>query len=128
MHGLPRLDGAHQKLGLCAVQEKSWDRNGHAAYNASKLAVTMWSYRLAKQLKEAGSPVTVSCVDPGTVNTKLLYNGWGSIAHVALPLEDADDEYWAATSNEAGRETGKHSYARAHRGCVGWACAGVGWR
>lgn len=88
--------------------EKSWDRNGHAAYNASKLAVTMWSYRLAKQLKEAGSPVTVPCVDPGTVNTKLLYNGWGSIAHVALPLEDADDEYWAATSNEAGRDTGKY--------------------
>lgn len=33
-----------------------------------------WSYLLADQLREAGAPVGVSCVDPGTVATKLLYN------------------------------------------------------
>jgi NAD(P)-dependent dehydrogenase (short-subunit alcohol dehydrogenase family) len=63
------------------VQEP-YERSGHAAYGASKLALNMWSYRLAGLVK--GQGVTVNCVDPGTVNTKLLHHGWGDVAYCAL--------------------------------------------
>jgi len=68
-------------------QEKGYERMGHAAYGASKLALTMWTYLLADKLKEAGSKITVNNVDPGTVSTKLLYAGWGEISHVALKAD-----------------------------------------
>lgn len=38
---------------------------GHAAYGASKLGITMWTYKLARMLKQGGSPVIANCVDPG---------------------------------------------------------------
>ena len=62
-------------------QELGYERMGHAAYGSSKLALNMWSYQLAERLKAAGSGVSVVCVDPGTVATKLLYEGWGEISH-----------------------------------------------
>lgn len=39
----------------------------------------MYTLELARRLKEAGSSVTCNCLDPGTVNTKMLYAGWGPI-------------------------------------------------
>ena len=84
-------------------------RVGHAAYGVSKLGLNIWSYKLAEMLTAAGSPVTVNCVDPGTVATKLLYSGWGEIcSKVAQPCQEADDEYWAAVEPELGKATGKY--------------------
>ena len=88
-------------IDLLNTQESSstgdYERSGHAAYGNSKLALNMWSYRLAEKLKSIGSSVTVNCVDPGTVSTKLLYAGWGDVSYVALPAEEAHDVFWAAT-------------------------------
>ncbi len=36
----------------------------------------MFTYDLAELMKPKG--VTVNCLDPGTVNTKLLIAGWGA--------------------------------------------------
>lgn len=85
-----------------------YEHGGHAAYGNSKLALNMWSYRLADKLTEIGSPVTVNCIDPGTVSTKLLYAGWGDVSYVALPAEEAHDVFWAATDSSLDGVTGKY--------------------
>ena len=54
---------------------------GHGAYGASKLALNTWSFWLAEQLR---GHVTVNCVDPGTVHTKLLFTGWGDVSYAAM--------------------------------------------
>ena len=56
-------------------QEKGF--SSHNAYSLSKLAIQMLTANMAKQLDPHG--VTVSCLDPGTVNTKMLLAGWGKI-------------------------------------------------
>ena len=38
----------------------------------------LYTFRLAELLKASGSKVTVNTCDPGTVNTKMLYAGWGA--------------------------------------------------
>ncbi|KAL4547622.1 hypothetical protein Ndes2526B_g06860 [Nannochloris sp. 'desiccata'] len=87
---------------------KKYERSGHAAYGNSKLALNMWSYRLAEKLKSTGSSVTVNCVDPGTVSTKLLYAGWGDVSYVALPAEEAHDVFWAATNSSLDGVSGSY--------------------
>lgn len=97
-------------------QERGYERSGHAAYGMSKLAVNMWSYKLADDLKAAGSHVTVNCVDPGTVGTKLLYAGWGEMcADVALQSHEADDIFWAATDPGLDNVTGHYYVNRKAR-------------
>jgi NAD(P)-dependent dehydrogenase (short-subunit alcohol dehydrogenase family) len=46
----------------------------HSAYSLSKLAVQMFTAELAD--RALGLPSTL-CLDPGTVNTKMLLAGWG---------------------------------------------------
>jgi NAD(P)-dependent dehydrogenase (short-subunit alcohol dehydrogenase family) len=48
----------------------------HTAYAASKLANILFTKTLAKRL--AGTTVTVNCLHPGAINTKLLHKGWGA--------------------------------------------------
>lgn len=67
------------------LQEKGFKRSGHAAYGATKLAMNMLTYTLARKME--ATSITVNCIDPGTVNTKLCYAGWGPVSHVALQLE-----------------------------------------
>lgn len=56
------------------MQEKGY--SGDDSYALSKLASMMFTYDLAELMKPKG--VTVNCLDPGTVNTKLLIAGWGA--------------------------------------------------
>ena len=49
--------------------------SGHDAYALSKLAMQMFTKDLAEIAKPRG--ITVNCLDPGTVNSKLLDAGWG---------------------------------------------------
>lgn len=58
------------------LQEKGF--SSHNSYSLSKLAMQLYTFRLAELLKASGSKVTVNTCDPGTVNTKMLYAGWGA--------------------------------------------------
>lgn len=49
--------------------------NGITAYRVSKLGNVLFTVELAERLK--GSGVTVNCLHPGVVATKLLATGWG---------------------------------------------------
>lgn len=61
---------------------------GYDAYCASKLAVCMWTYRLARLLADRShSCVTANVLDPGTVNTKLLFSAFGAAADQAMRVE-----------------------------------------
>lgn len=53
--------------------EKGFD--GHDAYGLSKLCNVLFTYDLAERLK--GTGVTVNCLHPGVIGTKLLRGGWG---------------------------------------------------
>ncbi|KAK3269958.1 hypothetical protein CYMTET_21620 [Cymbomonas tetramitiformis] len=49
--------------------------SAHSAYGLSKLCAVCFTKDLAERLKPEG--ITVNCLDPGTVNTKMLLAGWG---------------------------------------------------
>jgi NAD(P)-dependent dehydrogenase (short-subunit alcohol dehydrogenase family) len=49
--------------------------NGVEAYKIAKLGNVLFTYELASRLK--GSGITVNCLHPGVVATKLLGAGWG---------------------------------------------------
>ena len=53
------------------LQEKGF--SSHNSYSLSKLASMMFTRDLAEIMKSKG--VTVNCLDPGTVNTKMLIAG-----------------------------------------------------
>ena len=59
----------------CAPQERGF--SAHEAYGLSKLAMMIMTKEMAERIP---APPTVNCLDPGTVNTKML------IAGVALKL------------------------------------------
>jgi NAD(P)-dependent dehydrogenase (short-subunit alcohol dehydrogenase family) len=48
--------------------------SAHSAYSLSKLAVQMFTAELAERAPQLPSTL---CLDPGTVNTKMLLAGWG---------------------------------------------------
>ena len=56
--------------GLARAQERGFDE--HDAYGLSKLAVMMITREVAERVQP---PPTVNCLDPGTVNTKMLIAG-----------------------------------------------------
>lgn len=55
------------------LQKQNYD--GHTAYSQSKLANLMYTVVLAPKMQPKG--VTVNCVHPGVVSTKVLNSGWG---------------------------------------------------
>lgn len=55
-------------------QEKGY--SNHGAYSLSKLALQMLTVEMARRLQPRG--LQVACLDPGTVNTKMLRAGWGT--------------------------------------------------
>jgi NAD(P)-dependent dehydrogenase (short-subunit alcohol dehydrogenase family) len=48
---------------------------GYTAYSYSKLFNILFTYRLARELKD--KRVTANCLHPGVIKTKLLRAGWG---------------------------------------------------
>ncbi len=55
--------------------EKYWDP--YNAYAVSKLENILFTYKLDRLLRDENSSVTVNCLHPGVISTKLLHAGWG---------------------------------------------------
>lgn len=93
---------------------RSWDDihyhnrpySAHAAYSESKLLDAMLTMEFAKRLLQStDQKITCNCLDPGTVNTKMLLAGWGRIG---IEVEDALDQTWLCASPEVDGVTGKY--------------------
>ncbi len=82
--------------------EHSFD--GYEAYSVSKLCNILFTYKLARDLKQAG--ITVNCLHPGVINTKLLRKGWGSIG--ASVKEGAKTSVYLTDSPQAAGITGRY--------------------
>eukprot|EP00088_Acartia_fossae_P011359 TRINITY_DN15740_c0_g1_i14.p1 TRINITY_DN15740_c0_g1~~TRINITY_DN15740_c0_g1_i14.p1 ORF type:complete len:271 (+),score=7.56 TRINITY_DN15740_c0_g1_i14:53-865(+) len=67
--------------------------SGHTAYSHSKLFDRMITVGQAERIEN----VLFLTLDPGTVNTKMLLEGWGACG---ISIEDADDTYWLATNQD----------------------------
>ncbi|WP_025270370.1 SDR family NAD(P)-dependent oxidoreductase [Hippea sp. KM1] len=48
----------------------------YSAYSCSKLCNILFAFKLSRMLKSKG--VSVNCLHPGVINTKLLIEGWGA--------------------------------------------------
>jgi NAD(P)-dependent dehydrogenase (short-subunit alcohol dehydrogenase family) len=74
------------------INYKQRPYSAHGAYSESKLFDAMLSMEFAYRLKDAGigtDQITCNCLDPGTVNTKMLLAGWGPCG---IDVEDALDQ------------------------------------
>lgn len=88
------------------------------AYSQTKLANVLFAYELARRL--AGTGVTVNCVHPGGIGTKLLASAFPLPAISAplvyrfagTPAQGADTPIWLATAPEVGEVTGKYFVKR----------------
>ena len=95
--------------------------SAHSAYSESKLLDAMLTIEMAHRLEVAGistSIVTCNCLDPGTVNTKMLLDGWGPIG---IRVDDALDETWCCTSPELEGVSGQYFVGRSRRQASGCA-------
>lgn len=91
--------------------------SAHGAYSESKLFDAMLSMEFAHRLKEAGlDQITCNCLDPGTVNTKMLLAGWG---RCGIDVEDALDQTWLCTSEEVNNVTGEYFVWKSSRRASG---------
>ncbi|MFC2084848.1 SDR family oxidoreductase [Bacteroidota bacterium] len=78
--------------------------DGYYAYALSKLLNIMYTYELAERVKEFR--ITVNCLHPGVINTKLLHAGF-NITGASLE-EGAKTSVYLADSDDVERETGKY--------------------
>lgn len=77
--------------------------NTSEAYAQSKLALTMWSFDLAKQLED----VTVVAVNPGSLlNTRMANEAYGQ--HWSPATKGSDILYELAVSDDYKNDTGKY--------------------
>lgn len=87
--------------------------SNHQAYSESKLFDAMLCMEMAERLQVLGTErVTVNCLDPGTVNTKMLLAGWGPCG---MDVNDALDETWISTSSDMNGKTGLYFVGRRER-------------
>lgn len=77
---------------------------GVKAYARSKTALVLFTYLLADKLKD--KDITVNCLHPGVINTKLLRSAFGS--HGAPLIEGAKTLIFAATAPELEYVSGKY--------------------
>jgi len=78
--------------------------SGYTAYSYSKLLNILFTFELAEKTK--GSEITVNCLHPGVINTKLLREGWGMGG--ASVREGAKTTIYLASSDEVKGITGKY--------------------
>jgi NAD(P)-dependent dehydrogenase (short-subunit alcohol dehydrogenase family) len=90
-------------------------------YGQSKLANILFTYELARRL--AASEVTVNCLHPGAVGTRLGHNN-GTVARLLAgalrpffrtPAEGADTSIWLASSSDVAGMSGQYFVRRRPR-------------
>lgn len=82
------------------------------AYALSKLANVLFTYKLARELKNTNT--TVNCLHPGVIATKLLHKGWGSGG--ASLTEGAKTSVFAATDHSINGKSGLYFVnSKAHK-------------
>jgi NAD(P)-dependent dehydrogenase (short-subunit alcohol dehydrogenase family) len=89
--------------------------SAHGAYSESKLLDAMLTMEIAARFQMAGidtDRITCNCLDPGTVNTKMLLAGWGRIG---IEVEDALNETWLCSADQVESTTGKYFVGRSVR-------------
>ncbi|KAG7354825.1 oxidoreductase, short chain dehydrogenase/reductase family protein [Nitzschia inconspicua] len=89
--------------------------SAHGAYSDSKLLDAMLSMEIASRLQKAGlgtDRITCNCLDPGTVNTKMLLAGWGRIG---IDAQDALDETFLCSSTKVEHLTGEYFVGQSPR-------------
>jgi NAD(P)-dependent dehydrogenase (short-subunit alcohol dehydrogenase family) len=89
--------------------------SAHTAYSESKLLDAVLTMEMANRFQQASigtDRITCNCLDPGTVNTKMLLSGWGPCG---IDVEDALDETWLCTSDEVETVTGRYFVHRSDR-------------
>jgi NAD(P)-dependent dehydrogenase (short-subunit alcohol dehydrogenase family) len=112
---LLRVNAPSRVINVTSVlhQDAQWDwdnlqgerhYDGFQAYSTSKLALVLFTVELAERLK--GSDVTVNCVHPGGVDTKLLRAGFGGGG--IPPAEGAKGVVALASDPELQRVTGRY--------------------
>ena len=74
------------------------------AYSLSKLCNVLFTYKLSDILKNTG--ITVNCMHPGVINTKMLKETWGSIGSPVK--EGAEREVFLVESEITDMLTGKY--------------------
>jgi len=91
--------------------EKNYSAYG--AYALSKLANILFTIKLAEDLKNKG--VTVNCLHPGVIDTKLLREGFGSMGRDVN--DGAKIPVFLASSPEVDDDTGKF-YTNSFKGII----------
>jgi NAD(P)-dependent dehydrogenase (short-subunit alcohol dehydrogenase family) len=98
--------GMHQSGHIDFADLQSEKRfRGSSAYAATKLANVLFTYELADRL--ASTNVTVNCLNPGVVSTKMLRTSSGSLGGIS-PEEGAVTSVYLATSPEVENITGQY--------------------
>lgn len=81
--------------------------DGHRAYGLSKLCIIYFTFELSERLK--GKNITVNCLHPGVINTKLLRAGWGYGRFFSRDAASgAKTSVYLATAGDAQNPTGKY--------------------
>ena len=82
--------------------------DGHRAYSLSKLCNILFTFELSERLKDKN--ITVNCLHPGVINTKLLKAGWGAVGGFfgRSPQEGAKTSVYLAVSKDVENTTGKY--------------------
>lgn len=85
--------------------EKIWDPtnfSGSQAYSDSKLAMILFTFKLDKILDD----ISVNCLHPGVINTKLLRQGWGGGG--SSVAKGAETPVYLALADEVKGESGSY--------------------
>jgi NAD(P)-dependent dehydrogenase (short-subunit alcohol dehydrogenase family) len=87
---------------------KPFRYDGHRAYSLSKLCNILFTFELSEKLQDKN--ITVNCLHPGVINTKLLKAGWGAVGGFfgKSIQEGAKTSVYLATSKDVENITGKY--------------------
>ncbi|GMI46060.1 hypothetical protein TrCOL_g13603 [Triparma columacea] len=103
----PRLittSSISQSYTMPPLEELGSLKDAHTAYEESKLGDRMLTVKFAELLPT----VKCLCMDPGTVNTKMLLSGWGACG---IPVDKADNTFKLAATEEGDKApTGSYLY------------------